>query len=125
MDAQERSAVGQIAHDHRHRCLDMSAAVQNLALESEDLKHSPLGWLSSGGNLPDCDRWCHLGPAFGLRGPISGLQWPGRRWFQDQLSDGRCCAFLRFWDGAAGVQRVDIAFAEPELLKNLFVVFSK
>src|SRR4051812_1543077 len=67
MDAQERSAVVQIAHDHRHRCLDMSAAVQNLALESEELKHSPLGWHPSGGNLPDCEGWCHLGPAFGLR----------------------------------------------------------
>jgi len=41
------------------------------------------------------------------------------------LSDGRYCAFLHFWDGAARVQGVDIAFAEPELLKNLFVVFSK
>src|SRR2546429_5518105 len=67
MDAQERSAIDQIAHDHRHRCLDMPAAVQNLSLESEDLKHSPLGWHPSGGNLPDSDRWCHDGPAFGLR----------------------------------------------------------
>src|SRR4051794_6904805 len=52
--------------------------------------------------------------------PIVHLLWQ----FGGNLSDGRYAALFWFRNGAAGVEAVDVAAAEPEFGENLFVVLA-
>jgi hypothetical protein len=58
MDAQERSAFGEIAQDQRERGFDPPRAVQDLAFESQRSKQTPLGWHSGGDHLSNLDILC-------------------------------------------------------------------
>jgi hypothetical protein len=43
MDAQQGNSIRQIAHDKRKRGFNLSSAILDIALETDSIKHAPLG----------------------------------------------------------------------------------
>src|SRR5215468_7176018 len=52
MNPLQRSPFAQVAHDKRERCLNLSTAIPDIALETDGIEYPPPGWYAGGRNSP-------------------------------------------------------------------------
>src|SRR5215475_5514645 len=97
MNPLQRSPFAQVAHDKRERCLSLSTAIPDIALETDGIEYPPPGWYAGGRNSPQhAGKPCCSCPVF-LRGHWRRLTAAGGGPIRPQ----RALSFWRNWADAS------------------------